>query len=33
MLWTGILIALLLSVVAIVAVVWPLLKKGMHGVN
>ncbi|MCB0053584.1 MAG: hypothetical protein KDE01_27815, partial [Caldilineaceae bacterium] len=28
MLWTGILIALLLSVVAIVAVVWPLLKKG-----
>lgn len=28
MLWIGILIALLLSVVAIVAVVWPLLKKG-----
>lgn len=28
MLWTGILIALLISVVAIVAVVWPLLKKG-----
>lgn len=28
MLWTGILIALLISGVAIVAVVWPLLKKG-----
>lgn len=28
MLWIGILIALLISVVAIVAVVWPLLKKG-----
>ncbi len=28
MLWIGILIALLISVLAIVAVVWPLLKKG-----